>query len=186
MTPRSPKQQHPKTTTISRRLRNRADQELSVQPPEIPQLRSVRPRRAATLPTPRHDPLVLQPPESHPPPLFWETKDAVGEVELSGTSHPAELCENQPVDLVLAQALNFGPYDSVRGSHSELVPTTEPHSNQNYQPLQTSETELPPSPLPSVSGNLDFELPLSADPQLSHNPFIDLQDMRWVVPEVSL
>jgi len=175
MTPRSPNQQHPKTTTISRRLRNRAVQNLSAQPPPIPRLRSVRPRRAATLPTSRHEPSHFQPLESHQPSTLWETEELAEDLQHSLTSNPARIVKHQPVD---ALTLDFGPYDSAQSSRIEVVSATEPHTAQEYGHHQASASETSPLPLPSVSGSNVFELPLSTDPQQPHNPFIDLQDMR--------
>jgi hypothetical protein len=178
MTPRSTKQQHPKTTTISRRLRYRADQLLSNQSSEIPQLRSVRPRRAATLPEPRHDPLDSQRQNLPQNLVAWETADFIeGPQSSRRISHSASVIE-QSVDQLLAQTLDFSPHSSPQGSCSALV-STEPRTIRDYQQAQYPQPGLPPSPLPSVSSNFDFEAPLpSTDPQQSHHPFIDLQDMR--------
>lgn len=178
MTPRSPNHyQHPKTTTISRRLRNRADQNLSVQPPGISQSRGVRPRRAATLPAPRHNPVDYQTPESHPSSLAWDSPDVFETKPPRTLSSPLTAEENRPNDQLLAQLV--GSYEGARGLHSNFVPNPDHRTNRNYQVQPTPGLGFLPSPLPSVSGSHDFELRLSADPEQSHDPFLELQDMRY-------
>src|SRR5690349_17030035 len=98
MTPRSPKQ-HPKTTTISRRLRNRADQNISAQPPE---LRSTRPRRASTQSAPRQNPVGYQTPESHPPSLAWQAPETLEHIPRIRTSNLIDTEEGQSRDLLPA------------------------------------------------------------------------------------
>lgn len=160
MTPRSPKQ-HPKTTTISRRLRSRAQQNLSVQPPEPLQLRSVRPRRAATLPEPHLDTLQLHP-------RFSPTRG----LQASGASHALETSQQQ-------QDILHSPHTSPQVSNSG--PVTTAHSTiSNFRISPLSAFEFPPSPLLSVSSSLDFEVSLSStDHQQPQNPLIDYQDMRY-------
>lgn len=171
----------PKTTTISRRLRNRADQNPSVQPPEIPQLRGVRSRRAATLPAPRHNPVDYQTPESHPSSLAWDAPDILENIPQSNTSTLTST-ETQPTGLHLSQPLDFPPYEYPQGSQAELVPDTENRAIRNYEPQPTARLSFPSSPLPSVSGSHDFDLRVSTDPEQPQDPFLDLQDMRYDRP----
>ncbi|KAF1938064.1 hypothetical protein EJ02DRAFT_37812 [Clathrospora elynae] len=172
MTNRSLQQHQPKTTTISRRLRDRADQNLSVQPPEIPQIRSVRPRRAATLPTPHYNPIEYPTPESHPPSLVCDTSQVLEDFPRSNTSNSTHFEEERPHDLPLAQNLEFRPHESPQRSISRLVHQTS--RSQQTQP--TSRLEFL---LPSVSGSHDFESQLSADPEQPHDTFFELRDMRY-------
>ena len=172
MTHRSPKPHQPKTTTISRRLRDRADQSLSVQPPVIPQIRSVRSRRAATLHTQRHNSDYLTP-GSHPPSLAWDTSNVLENIPRSNTFHPTNPEQNRSHDLDLQ------PHESPPESNSELIPFA---SNQTLRFDDTRSTQklgFLPSTLPSASGSHDFELQLSTDPELPHETLFDLQDMRY-------
>jgi hypothetical protein len=178
MTPRSPHRPHPKTTTISRRLRNRADQTLYIQPPEIPRLRSVRPRRAATLPQPHHEPLESRRQQSQKRFEDWDTEDLGVESQISRTSNCVEVGAHHQSVNILAQRLETSPHVPLQSSIQGLV-STEPRVVTEYQQLQYPTPEFPPSPHPSVSGSLDFGVPFSAtDPRQSQNPYIDLQDMR--------
>ncbi|CAO2656125.1 Nn.00g049280.m01.CDS01 [Neocucurbitaria sp. VM-36] len=169
--------QQPKTTTISRRLRNRVDQNLSVQAPEIPQPRGVRSRRAATLPAPRHNLLDYQTPESHPSSLAWDAPDILENIPPDNTSTLTSAEETRPSGLHLSQHLDFPPYEYTQVSQAELAPNTDVRAIPNYQPQPPSRLSFPPSPLPSVSGSHDFDLRLSTDPEQPHDPFLDLQDM---------
>lgn len=175
MTHRSPKHHQPKTTTISRRIRDRVDQNLSVQPPEIPQIRAVRARRAATLPTPRHNPIDYQTSDSHPPSLAWDTPHNIEGLLHSSTSQIPDPAEGQFSHPLLAQSFDTSPRQSSRGSTSITQQTSRDHQVQ-----PTLAPTFLPSPLPSVSGSQDFELQFSADPGQSHNSFLELQDMRYV------
>jgi hypothetical protein len=172
MTHRSPKLHQPKTTTISRRFRDRADQNLSVQPPEIPQIRSVRSRRAATLPTPRHVSIDYHTPSSQLPSLAWDTSDVFEDSPRSNTSYPTDLEQDKSHDSLLAQNLDLQPHASSRESNSELIPLASHWTSRTQQAIL-------PSPLPSASSSLDLELQLSTDPELPHETFLDLQDMRY-------
>lgn len=167
MTPRSPKQHH-KTTTISRRLRSRAQQNLSVQPPESLQLRSVRPRRAATLPEPHLDTLQLH----H---QFGPNRGLLAR----GSSNSLQTSQRQ-------QEFVHSPNTSPQGS-SPGPPIVELPTVHNFQVSPFSAFDYPPSPLPSVSGSLDFEVSLSStNPQHPHNPLVDFQNMRYVVIRASI
>ncbi|PSN62533.1 hypothetical protein BS50DRAFT_577438 [Corynespora cassiicola Philippines] len=180
MTPRSPKQQpHPKSSTISRRLRNRADQSLSVQPAELPHLRGIRSHRAATLSSTNRHPSVNYPTEDTPTATTpWESLDSLDAfTRSSNTSHP----QNPASGLLLSQPFHLPPYHSPQGSHSELVPISDPDPDI-FKVQTTSGSDLLPSPLPSLSGSQtagDFELRLSAEPNPSHDPSFELQDMRY-------
>jgi hypothetical protein len=188
MTPRSPKQ-HSKTTTISRRLRNRAAQNLSVQPPEIPQARNIRPRRAATLPEAHHESVDLQSLDPQQPPIIWDAEQLPENTQFSRTSNLVGPFEQQPTGQFRAQSSRES-YDVAQSTLSEPIPVTHPQSIHSYGNHQTSSTELLPSteplpstellpsPLPSVTERNDFKFPLAADTQQPHNPFIDPRDMR--------
>jgi hypothetical protein len=170
MTPRSPtKQPQPKTSTISRRLRNRADQHLSVQPPELPQLRGLRARRAATLPSNRSTSVAFPPQETH----LHDWDHNLDSFPRSNTSHPADLAHS---NLLLQEALDIATYSSPRDISSTLapLPSDEP---QSYQVQPSSPADLLPSPLPSLSGShtaTEFDYP-----EPPHDSSLDLQDMRY-------
>jgi hypothetical protein len=176
MTSRSPRQ-HSQSTTISRRLRYRADQNLSVQPPEIRRLRNVRPRRAATLLEPRHD--QLDPERQVPHQLLVNSS----EDEFIIDPRPSSTLQlvnsgdlSQSVDQYLERNLEFSPHSSPEGFATlRAVPQPVPDI-----PLPSNSVSgFPPSPLPSVSGSHDFEVPLSGTNfQQSHASFPNLQDMR--------
>jgi hypothetical protein len=178
MTPRSPRRQHHKSTTISQRLRNRADQQLSTQPPEIPRLRSVRPRRAPTLPESHDEPLDSHRQNSHQNFKEWDLEDRAIASHISGISNSVEVgAHRQPVD-ILAQSLETSPHAALRGAVPDLVPTGSPIRPQ-YQQLQNSASVFPPTPFTSVPDSFDFEAPLApTNPRQTHNSYIDLQDMR--------
>ncbi|KAF1843729.1 uncharacterized protein K460DRAFT_290819 [Cucurbitaria berberidis CBS 394.84] len=176
MTPRSSKHhQQSKTSTISRRFRNRADQAISSRPPEIPQLRGVRSRRAATLPAPRHNPVDNQTPEPHPSSLAWDAPDVLENSPRNTSNRAVE--ENPPCNLLLSQSLDFPSYESPQGLRSELLPNTDDTATRNYQLQPTPRRSTLSSSLPSVSSSHDFELRLSTDPEQPHDPFLELQDM---------
>jgi hypothetical protein len=178
MTPRSPHTQHRKTTTISQRLRTRADQHLSIQPPEIPRLRRVRPHRAATLPEPHFEALDSQRQNSHQDFQNWDTGDLAKELAIIGDSDSVEVAIHHQSVHILAQRLETSQHVPLRGSIPGLV-ATEPQVSPEYQQLQYSAAGYPPSLLPSASGAPDFEVPLSTtDSRQLHDPYINLQDMR--------
>lgn len=173
MTPRSPKQQ-PKTTTISRRLRNRADQHLSVQPPELSHLRGLRAQRAATLPSKslNHAPINYSGPDNHI--NTWNPNFDV--VPRSNTSHPAQPVQVSHSNLLLQEALDIATYESPRNVSTKVE--REPY---RLHP-SSSPVDLVPSPLPSLSGShtaTEFDLRLSADPEPPHHSSLELQDMRY-------
>lgn len=176
MTSRSPSQ-HSKTTTISRRLRYRTDQNLSVQPTEIPRLRNVRPRRATTLPEPRHDLLATQHQVPHQLLVDLVDENFVIDSQASGTSQPVNIgALSQPEDQVLERNLDFSSHNSPQGS---ATLTAGPQTTRDFPRPHYLTAGFPPSSLPSVSGSLDFEVPLPAtDIQQSHNTSVDLQEMR--------
>ena len=181
MTSRSQKQQ-PKTATISRRLRNRADQDLSVQPPELPQLRGLRSRRAATLPTSGRISVNYQTEETHTP--VWDPSEILDPFTRSNTSHPTGLEEETPPAL-LSHSLDLPPFHSPqRSPPAELVPLQHQPDDHHYDELPVSGSDLLPSPLPSLSGGnittTDFQLRLSPEPQHPQDSSLELQDMRWV------
>jgi hypothetical protein len=179
MTPRSPAQQHQRSTTISRRLRYRADQNLSTQPPVIPRSRNVRPRRATTLPEPHHDLLHSrhQPSQQHL--VDWQHEDLVRDTQTSSNSRSLRISAlHRPVNLPLAPNLDFTPHDSPQDSSPSLVPT-EPPTPQSYQLTPYSPSDLLAVQNSVVPSSLNFEVPLpDPDPQQPHSPFVELQDMR--------
>jgi hypothetical protein len=183
MTPRSPKQP-PKTTTISRRLRLRTDQNLSAQPPELQQLRDLRSRRA-TLSSNRHVSVDYQSPqyqnqELHQQPV-WDPTRTLDQYTLSHTSHPTASEQNLQSGLILSQPIEFTPYSSPRRSPIQLRPVSARPELENYEVHHTSGSHLLPSPLPSHSGHHtapEYELRLSAEPEHPENPSVELQDMR--------
>jgi hypothetical protein len=178
MTPRSPHTQHHKTTTISRRLRTRADQDLSIQSPELPRLRRVRPHRAATLPEPHPEALDSQRQKSHQDFQNWDTGDLVKESAISGDSDSVEVAIDHQSVHILAQRPETSPHVSLRSSIPGLV-ATETQVSLEYQQLQYPAPGYPPSLLSSASGAPDFEVPLSTtDSRQLHDPYINLQDMR--------
>lgn len=170
MTPRSPTQQpQPKTTTISRRLRNRADQQLSVQPPELPQLRGLRSRRAATLPSNRRTSTSYPVQEAY---LNTWNANLHNTLQRNNTSHPADLAHS---NLLLQEALDIATY-SPRDASTALV-SLQPSEPDDYQIRPNSSADLLPSPLPSLSGShTATEFDYSESP---HDPSLELQDMRY-------
>lgn len=176
MTPRSPTQQpHPKTTTISRRLRNRADQHLSVQPPEPPHLRGLRSRRAATLPSNRRTSTSY--PAQEPYLRSWHPNPDTT-LQPSSTSHPAHLAQS---NLLLQGALDTAAYHSPRDASTALV-SFHQGAPASYQVRSSSPADLVPSPLPSLSGShTATEFDYSESP---HDPSLELQDMRYVFPRL--
>jgi hypothetical protein len=178
MTPRSPHRQHHKSTTISQRLRNRADQHLPIQPSEIPRLKSVRPGRAPTPPEPHHEPLHTRSQTSPQSFREWNIADRAPESHISGVSDPVQVgAHHQSVD-ILAQRLETSPLDSLQDAVPNLVSTGSPTST-HFQQLQYSAPGLSTTLPTSVPDTLHFEVPLATtDPRQLHNPYIDLQDMR--------
>lgn len=170
MTPRSPtKQPQPKTTTISRRLRNRADQNLSVQPPELPQVRGLRARRAATLPSNRSTSASFH--HQDTPLNNWA--QTLDNFPRSHTSHPTDL---EHSNLLLQEALDIATYTSARDVSSALV-SLPSEQTRGYQVQPRSPVDLLPSPLPSLSGShtaTEFDYP-----EPHHDSALDLQDMRY-------
>lgn len=76
-----------------------------------------------------------------------------------------------------SQQVAQGHHNSPQGSSPGPTSTENP-AVQNFQLSPFTAFEYPPSPLPSVSGSLDFEVSLpSTDPQRPHNPLVDFQDM---------
>jgi len=174
MTPRSPKQHQappPKTTTISRKLRNRADQNLTIQPPELAHLRALRTqRRAATLPSVRRTSANYPTEETHTP-ATWDP-NALDAYTRSTTSHPTGLVQNLHSGL-LSHAPDFQTFHPHRASVSTV---------RGYEILPASDSELVPSPLPSLSGShtaTEFDLRLSVEPEAHHSSSLELQDMRY-------
>jgi hypothetical protein len=178
MTPRSPTHKHPKTATISRRLRNRADQHLALQPPELFRLTSARSYPAANLPEPRHTLLDTQRQDLQQDRVTWKFAYLTEDPRPSHTLYSARRVGHQPVYPDLEQTLAFSPHYSSHGSHP-VPKSAEPQDVRDHQQRHLSVSGLPPSPLPSVSGSLDFEAPLtSAEPQQSRIPVVELQEMR--------
>lgn len=177
MTSRSHKEKpYPEIATFSRRLRTRADQNTSVQPPEIPQLRSVRPRRKATLPASRHVPIDTQFVESSQSPTR-EKEEVEEQSHLEYFLNATGVVERQPLENS-AQVLNLNSYHTALSSQLGLASANKLHGVHHHEDRQGSVSELPPSPLPSVSGSIDFRLQLPADSQQPPDSFTDFQDMR--------
>ncbi|KAF2466722.1 uncharacterized protein BDR25DRAFT_74307 [Lindgomyces ingoldianus] len=177
MTPRSPKQQ-PKTSTISRRLRTRTDQSLSIQPPELPQLRNIRSRRAATLPSARRISVTYQPEQTHTP--VWDPSEILEPLPRCNTSHPTGFEENPPPGLLLSQPLDLPPYHSPQRSPTDFVPISTQSEPEQFELPHSSGSDLLPSPLPSLSGSHpagEYEFHLSPDPDHPQDPSVELQDM---------
>jgi hypothetical protein len=174
MTHRSLKQ-HLKTTTISRRLRNRADQELSAQPAEISQLRNVHPRRTTTQPALDYDPASYQSPESHQPPLEWEAGTVARHTSHSlFTLIGAETSTN----VLETQHPYLRPDYTTQNSPGERNTVDEPHAPPYHSPDLVSASGLGHSQPPSVSDSHNFELPLAEVHEQPLTPYIELQDMR--------
>ena len=177
MTPRSPT--HPqKTSTISRRLRNRQDQSLSVQPHELPhQLRGLRYRRASVLSSSRRTAATYSSEEPHNQP--WNAN--IGVFPHSNTSHPVELTQDSHSALLLQPTLNITPHHSPQRPSSALASVSRDEQPAGYQVQPESQADILPSPLPSLSDShtaTEFDLRLSVEPELPHDPSLELQDMR--------
>jgi len=181
MTHRSTQTHHPKTTAISQRLRDSADQNLPIQPPEIPLIRSARPRRAATLPTPRHNPIDYQTPNSRPPLLACKTSHA-RDSNPPGSNSPAIRVEQDPSHrLLAAQTLDLLSHETPQAPYPGFGAITGHYSSHTQQSQQIQSLELLPSPLTSASGSHDFEVPLSADSGQPHGSLFTSQDMRYSI-----
>jgi hypothetical protein len=185
MTPRSPKQhQAPlKTTTISRKLRNRADQDISIQPPELAHLRGLRTqRRAVTLPSVRRTSVNCSSGDTQTP--AWDP-NLLDAYTRSTTSHPTGLVQNLHSGL-LSQPLDLATFHPHRTEPPTLASIS---TGQGYEALPASDSELLPSPLPSLSGShtaTEFDLRLSVEPEPPHNSSLELQDMRYAPQSIAL
>jgi len=180
MTDRSPKPHQPKTTTISRRLRDRADQNLSVQPPEIPQIRGARSHRAANLQTPRHNPIDYQTPGSHPLSLAWNTSHVLEDIPPDSSFHLLTSHRDRSPDSSLAQTTYSAHHEPLQDSNPGLAHSVSPQSLRTPHSQPSRALTFFPSPLTSVSGNHDLELQLPVDVGQSDDSFLELQDMRYI------
>lgn len=179
MTHRSTQPHHSKTTAISRRLRDSVDQNLSIQPPEIPQIRGARPRRAATLPTPRHNPVDYQTPNSRPPSLALDTSHILDSNPPRNNSLTTGVEQDRSHSLFPAQTLDFLSYECPQDSESRVGGITGHYSSHTQQSRHVESLELLASPPTSASGSHNFEVQLSADSGQPHGSFFALQDMRY-------
>ena len=183
MTPRSPKPS--KTSTISRRLRSRAEQNLSVQPPEIPQIRNLRSRRAAAHPSSSQAISSSNSVAEQEQEPVWTAAEILDPFLRGTTSDPVGFAERPDADsnLLLSQTLDLPPFPS---SH----PRTSNLSSLSRTP-EAGQCDLPPSSGPDLlsshltslhenSPGEGFSLRLSAEPELHSNPSVELRDMRWV------
>ncbi|KAF2500091.1 hypothetical protein BU16DRAFT_556578 [Lophium mytilinum] len=186
MTPRSPKSN--KSTTISRRLRSRAGQHLSIQLPELPQIRNLRSRRAATAAASSRNPpagqlsaiSVTSQPEPHHETL-WD---------------PPEL----PHSFQRVRTSGSTAYEPHSESHSNslLSQPVDPYSSEQLraETLSSFNTEIPQyhlqaSPTPNVPSlhlsqfsehptSGEFDLRLAGDPGLQSNQQVELQNMSAI------
>lgn len=174
MTNRSLKQ-HPKTTTISRRLRNRADQNLTVQPAEISQLRNVPPRRVAAQPTLDYDPSTYQNPQSQHTPLDWEAGTLARSRSHSLLTRTGA---ETSTDVSETQHLHSRPDYAIQNSPGELITGRESLASRAYSPVPASASGFGSSSLPLVSDSHNFDLPFATAHEAPLSPYIELQDMR--------
>lgn len=182
MTIRSPKP-HPKTATISRRLRSRADQNLSVQPSELPQLRGLRTRPAPTrsVSSQRHISVDYQTDETDTLASIWNPPEVHDTFTRSNTSHPSGLEEPPSSCLLLSQPLALSPFHSPHPSPAGLVPISTQPEPEHYEVHPPPGSDLIPSPLPSLSSchtAADYDLRLSTEPEQPHDTSVEIQDMR--------
>jgi hypothetical protein len=165
MTPRSPKNPEPqKTTTFLRKIRNRADQGLTAQPPELPQLRSLRSRRVTAFPA-EGQASISHRPEETPFPPRWD--------RISTESSTSQFSSSPQLDVFSSRGL---PHIA---TNSSIAPRTS-----DFPVEATQESDLLPSPLPSLSGShtaTEFDLRISAEPEFPHNSILELQDMRYEI-----
>lgn len=176
MTIRSPNpNQTLKSSTCSRRLRNRADQGLCIQPPQLPHSRPQRSHRASLLSSTR--PISVSYPSENPQ-TVWDPSSDVDSFTRSNISAPSGFIHNQPSELLpgLTNTLTFPPQQQspnrISQSTSQLIPG-------HYA---TAESDLLPSPLPSLSGSysaVDFDLDLSPEPENHPHIPTELQEMRY-------
>lgn len=173
MTSRSPAKQHPKTTTISRRLRSRADQNISNQPPELTRLRNVRPRRAATSPQPHSQSLDSQRQDLLQP---LQNNTLARNPGITGQAQGVDAGEHiDPVN-VLGRPVDLRSYTSPASS---TISSTQTQSSPDLHRPTPYSAEFLPSSLPFVLGSLGFESSSSTvDPRQPHSPYFELQDMR--------
>jgi hypothetical protein len=182
MTHRSPNPHQPKTTTISRRLRDRADQNLSVQPPEIPQIREARSHRAADVQTPRHNPIDYQTPGSHPLSLAWNTSHVLEDIPPNSTFHLLPSDQDSSLGPPFAQTSYSTHHESLQDSSSRPAHSVSPQTLRTPHSQPSRAPTFSPSPLTSVSGSHGSELQVPVDVGQSDDSFLELQDMRYIIP----
>jgi hypothetical protein len=176
MTHRSIKQ-HPKTTTISRRLRNRVNQDLSAQPAEISQLRNVHPRRTTAQPALDYDPTSYQSPESHRTSLDWEAATVAQHSTHSLFTH---IGAETSTDVLETQDPLLRP-DYIQNSQGGRNTVDEPRAPPYHSPNSASPSRPDPSQPRSVSDSHNFELSFAEVHEQPLTPYIELQDMRYVL-----
>lgn len=177
MTLRSPKQQPPKSVTNSRKIRNRADQSLAIQPPELPQLKDLRTHRTNALPVVRSS--HHQPENIHTP--TWNSSGSTASAR-NNTSHPSGFAQDPHSGVLLSQPLGSTHYLSSRPSNLAIPPQSPTPDSPEYAIRATSESDLLQSPLPSLSGShtaTEFDLRISAEPEPPHDSYFKAQDMRY-------
>jgi hypothetical protein len=167
----------PKTTTISRRLRDRADQNLSVQPPEIPQIRGAHSCRAASLPTPRHNPIDYQT-ELRPPSLAWNTSHILDDTSQTHPPQPTFSDQDHFQDLTSAQTTDLSLHGPRQHSEPRVVPAAR-NQPARINHIQTTQSQQTPSPSLSTASNHSLKLQSLAEFEQPHEPFLELQDMRY-------
>ncbi|OCL08705.1 hypothetical protein AOQ84DRAFT_376505 [Glonium stellatum] len=180
MTPRSPKPL--KSSTISRRLRSRAEQNLSVQPPEIPQLRNLRSRRAATQSSSSRaisSSSSLTDQDQDP---VWTAAEILEPFPRGTTSDPVGFAERPDADssLLLSQTLDLPPFPSSHQRTSNLSSLSRTSETGQYDISSSSGPDILSSHLASLHENSpgeEFSLRLSAESELHSNPSVEIQDM---------
>ncbi|KAF2849254.1 hypothetical protein T440DRAFT_132301 [Plenodomus tracheiphilus IPT5] len=177
MTHRSSEQYTPpKPSTISRRLRNRANQNLVTRPAEFPR-RSVisLTRRAATLPRRNH--IAYQTPEPQTSTSDWESVEAPRGPSKICLAQSAPTYTTQSHDfLVNQQAQSLSDSDSPSSApDNQASPKVVSAHDYHFQPAQA--LSFLPSPLLSATGSRDFEPQPPANPEQPHDSPLGFQDM---------
>lgn len=166
MTPRSPGH-HSKTTTFSRRLRNRADQNISLPQLEIRHIRSARPRRVATLHPSRHGTVNYRPQDTNTPLLVWTNASISSDNKPTHALESSNLGQTQPDHNLLAPILDFAAYTTSQTSNLELA-----------SPSVLQASASPDSILSSASTKHHLGLPLSIHPRQTFPNSVDLREMK--------
>jgi hypothetical protein len=178
MTRRSPKQQ-PKSSTISRRIRNRADHSISIQPPKHSPVVSLRSRRAVASTSPRHISVNYQTEEAHTP--VWDPTVATDPFTRSNSLHPPGTEQNEPPSLHASPSPEPLPYLSSQISPSDPLAFPPQSELEHFGAQSIPSADLLTSPshgLPDDDFAVDYQLRVSQEPSGPAGASVEFRDMR--------